>query len=249
MWKKIGASLLLIVAGLGLLLCLAVAIGVWVANTPITDTLTSTLDAANAYAQLAGSATALASDQVEAVRQQLDSVQSPVATMPPEARADVAAQVTGQVTGVIMPPINAVRTTIAAVSAAAVALNRSIESANRIPGVNLPTFTDELQAADQRMAEVSSELTATAADLADVSVDGSKIAASFTATSDKLATIQAMLDRSTQQIVQAGQALVAAEAAAPPLIDWTSLVLSLVFLLLGAGQICLMATALEKLRT
>lgn len=240
--------MLLIVAGLGLLLCLAGGIGVWVVNTPITDALTSTLGAANGYLELADSGTALASDQVEAVRQQLDGVQSKVANTPPEARADVAAQVTEQITGAIMPPINGVRTTIAVVSVALAALNRSLESANRIPGVNVPTFTDELQVADQRMTEISSELTIAAAELTDVSVDGSKIAASFSATSDKLASTQAILDRSTQQITEAGQALLAAQVAAPPLIDWASLALSLLFLLFGAGQLCLITMAIQQLR-
>jgi hypothetical protein len=248
MLRKIGASLLFVVAGLGLLLCLAGSIGVWVANTPVTDTLTATLSAASGYLQLGGSTAALASDQVEAVRQQLEEVQSTVASMPPGARADVASQVGERITSHVMPAITLVHKTIAAVSAAAVALNKSLESANRIPGVNVPTYTDELQTADQTLDEIGSELTAAAAELADVSVDGSKIAASFTATSAKLASIQALLDRWTQQIAQADQALAAAEAAAPPLIDWTSVALSLLFLLFGAGQLCLMATAIRQLR-
>ncbi len=248
MLRKIGASLLLIMAGVGLLLCLAGGIGVWVANTPITDGLTAALSAANGYLQLAGSSAALASDEVEAVRQQLDEVQSTVANMSPEARADVASQVTGKITSQIQPAIALVRKTIAAVSTAAVALNRSLESANRIPGVNVPTLTDELQTADQTLDQISSELTTAAAELADVSVDGSKIAAVVTAISDKLASIQALLDQWTQETAQAGQALTAAEAATPPLIDWTSVALSLLFLLFGAGQLCLMATALQQLR-
>lgn len=248
MWRKIGASLLLIVAGLGLLLCLVGGIGVWVANTPVTDTLTSTLSAASGYLQLGGSTAALASDQVEAVRQQLQEVQSTVASMPPEARADVASQAAEKVTSQVMPAVKLVRKTIAAVSAAAVALNKSLESANRIPGVNVPTFTDQLQTADQTLDEIGSELTTAAAQLADVSVDGSKIATLLTATSDKLTAIQALLDRWTQQIAQADQALAAAEAAAPPLIDWASVALSLLFLLFGAGQLCLMAMAMQQLR-
>jgi hypothetical protein len=248
MWRKIGAGLLLMIAGVGLLVSFAVAVGVWIVNTPITNTLTSTLEMANGYVQLVGRGTAVASDQVETVRAQLDTVQSTVTEMSPEARAEVAAQVTGRITGVIMPPLDAVRATIGAVSAAAVALNRSLESANRIPGVNLPTFPDELQAADQMLAEVNSDLAAAAENLADVSVAGSQVAASFSVTANKLAAAQALLDNSTRQFDQAGQALHGAEIATPPLIDWASVAVSLLFLLLGAGQICLMATAVEWLR-
>lgn len=244
MWRKIGASLLLIVAGLGLLLCLIGGIGVWVANQPLTDTVTAALSAANGYLQLAGNGAATASDQVESVRQQIDAVQSTVANLPPEARTKAASQITER----IMPPINILRTTIATLRTAAVSLNKSLESANRIPGVNLPTYTDQLQAADQVLDEVSSELAAAAAQLTDVTVDGSRIAASLAATSAKLATVEGMLDGWTQQSTAAGQALVAAEAAAPPLIDWTSLALSLLFLLFGAGQLCLISTALRQLR-
>lgn len=244
MWRKIGASLLLIVAGLGLLLCLIGGIGVWVANQPLTDTVTAALSAANGYLLLAGNGAATASDQVESVRQQIEALQSTVANLPPEARAKAASQITER----IMPPINILRTTIATLRTAAVSLNKSLESANRIPGVNLPTYTDQLQAADQVLDEVSSELAAAAAQLTEVTVDGSRIAASLAATSAKLATVEGMLDGWTQQSTAAGQALVAAEAAAPPLIDWTSLALSLLFLLFGAGQLCLISTALRQLR-
>ena len=244
MWRKIGASLLLIVAGLGLLLCLIGGIGVWVADQPLTDTVTAALSAANGYLQLAGNGAATASDQVESVRQQIDAAQSTVANLPPEARAKAASEITER----IMPPINILRTTIATLRTAAVSLNKSLESANRIPGVNLPTYTDQLQAADQVLDEVSSELAAAAAQLTDVTVDGSRIEASLAATSAKLATVVGMLDGWAQQSTAAGQALVAAEAAAPPLIDWTSLALSLLFLLFGAGQLCLISTALHELR-
>lgn len=68
--------------------------------------------------------------------------------------------------------------TVAALSAAAVALDKSLESANRIPGVDVPTYTEQLQATNQALAgEINDDLTTAAAQLADVSVDGSKAAA------------------------------------------------------------------------
>ena len=238
MWKKIGAFFLLLVAGFGLLLCLAGVIGVWVFNTPVTDTVTSTLSAANGYVELAGTTTGLASDQVQTIRQQMDSLQSQV----------VDASAREKIQREIVPVVVRLRNTFVTLRTAAVTLNRSLESANRIPGVDLPTFTDELQAADQVLDQVNSELTATAAELSNGSVDGSKVAAAYASTSDKLASLQAMLDRWTGQVTRVGQALVAAEAAAPRLIDWTSLVLSVLFLLFGAGQVCLIARAIRLFR-
>ena len=244
MWQKIGACLLLAAAVLGLLVCVICGLGVWVANGPLTDGVTAALVTAGGYVQLTGASLAAASDQVEGTRQQVDALQSTLANLPLEARAAAAAEIKDK----IAPPVNAVRATVAAVSTAAVALNKSLESANRIPGVNLPTFTEQLQAADQALDEITNDLATATAQLADVSVDGSKAAAVLAATSNKLAGVESKLDGLALQSAEVDQALIAAEAATPPLIDWTSVALSLLFLLFGAGQLCLMTTAIQLLR-
>ncbi len=48
-------------------------------------------------------------------------------------------------------------------SAAALTLNRSLENANRIPGVDVPTYTEQLQAADRELDEINDELATAAA--------------------------------------------------------------------------------------
>ena len=181
------------------------------------------------------------------MRQQLDEVQSTVADMSPEARADVASQVTGKITSQIQPAIAVMRKSIAAVSTAAVAPKPVARKCRSDPRGKRAHLDRRIADGRPGVGQISSELTAATAELADVSVDGSKIAATVTATSDRLTSIQALLDRWTQQTAQAGQALAAAEAATPPLIDWTSVALSLLFLLFGAGQLCLMATAIQQL--
>jgi hypothetical protein len=248
MWRKIGASLLLVAAGLGLLLCLAGLIGVWWVNPPVTDALTTTIDVASGYVDLAGNTAELAGDQVGAARQELDALAGAVAAMPPEARAETVAQIREQIQSRIMPPIIALRTTIGVLRAAVVALNQSLEAANRIPGVQLPTFTDELQAADQVIDEVSNEVAGVARELADVSADGSKIAASVAAASAKLASTEVMLDDLTLRVTGIDQAMAGAEAAAPQVIDWISIALSLLFLLFGIGQASLIERAIRWLR-
>lgn len=244
MWVKIGAGLLLAAAGLGLLICVVCGLGVWVANGPITEGVTAALQAAGGYVQLAGTSSAAASGQVEDTRQQVDAIQTSLANLAPEMRAAAAAEVKDR----IAPSVHVVRSTVAALSAAAVALNKSLESANRIPGVDVPTYTEQLQATDQALGEINDDLTTAAAQLADVSVDGSKAAALLAAVSGKLGGIQDRLNGLAQQSVSVAAGLQSAEAAAPPLIDWTSITLSLLFLLFGAGQLCLMTTTVQLLR-
>lgn len=244
MGQRIGAVVLLVVAGLGLLICVVCGLGVWVVNQPATAGVTAGLTAADSYVQLAGDSSAAASAQVASTRQQVDEMAVRLADIAPEARAAAVAEIRNQ----LAPPVNAVRGSVAAVSTAAVALNNSLESANRIPGVHLPTYTEELQAAGQVLDDINDDLASAAAQLADVSVDGSKAAALLAGTSDKLAGVKGKLDGLTQQSAELSRALIAVEAATPPLIDWTSAILSLLFLLFGAGQLCLMNTAVQLLR-
>ena len=246
MLRKILAVLLIVVAGFGLLLCAGGLIGAWVVNPPLTEGITAGLTATDGYLALADGTTEVASTQVEDVRTQLDALEQRIDSMTAETRAEVTAQIADVVKNQLGPVISAMRTTLAGLRTALIALNRSLESANRIPGVQVPTLPDELQAADQRLTEISENLTALTAAVTDVSVDGSQIEALLASTTDKLAEIEVNFDQWNAQIAALRSALAGVAAATPRAIDLTSVGLSFLFILFGAGQICLILRGVKS---
>jgi peptidoglycan hydrolase CwlO-like protein len=249
MIRKILAVLVAIIAGLGVILCAGGLIGLWVINTPVTDTITSTAQTAEAYLALASSTTTTARSQIEDIRTQIDAFGTSVKNMTPETRTEITSKVRDAVQHKFGPTIDALRTTFTTLRTGIIALNRSLESANRIPGVNVPTLTDELQAADQRLGEIQDSLTALTKALADVSVDGSRIEALTAATSDKLAAVEGSLSQWNTKITTVDRSITAAASAAPEVIDWTSILLSLLLILFGAGQVCMIMRAVKSFQS
>lgn len=245
---KATGVLLAILALFGLLLCSVGLIGVWVVNTPLTTTVQTTAQATADYLQTSIAALEVTEERLAEVRTQLDEISSQINTMTPETRAALTAQLVDTVQRQIGSGISSVRATVATVRAGAVTLNHSLVAANRIPGVNVPTFTDELQAAEQRLDEVQAQVTTLRAALADASIDGSQLRALVATLSTQLATSESILASFEDQLLALSQVVQSIDAAAPGVIDMSSIVLSLLFVLFGAGQFCLLRRAWAMLR-
>ena len=72
--RKIAAILVMILAVVGLLICLAGLIGAWVVNKPVTNAVTGVLGTANDYLGLANQATQTADATVSDVTQRLNDL-------------------------------------------------------------------------------------------------------------------------------------------------------------------------------
>jgi len=142
------------------------------------------------YLALASHVTTTAGHEVHHLRVTIDALRNQVAALTPETRAEIISQVRTTVTDQLGPAISTMRTTFTTVRTSIIAMNRSLESANRIPSVNVPTFTDALQAVEQRLAAISDNLTALTAAVADVQVDTSQIETLLSSTSDQLASVE-----------------------------------------------------------
>lgn len=249
MLRKILAVLLILCAGVGLLLCIAGLIGAWVANTPLTDTVTTTTAAGHEYLTTATATVTTIHDQVQRFQGEVAALQARVPAMTAETRAEVTARISATVQPWLGEPVASLRTTLTTLAASATALNSALESANRIPGVNLPTFADELQAAEQRLEEIRANVATLQAAAADLSIDGSRLETALAAVAERLVAIDDLLVRLQTQVAAIDQALVAFGAAAPGWIDLGSVVLSLLAILFGAGQVSLIQRGVGVWRT
>ena len=141
------------------------------------------------------------------------------------------------------------RTTFRTLRAGVIALNRSLVSANRIPGVNVPTLTDELQVIDRRLTEIGDGLAAMALSITDLSVDGEEVAALAGSVTSSVESLGNFLDKWNAEIEAVEVAITAAGAAVPGVVDWISIVLSLLLVLFGSGQVCLLVRGMESIRS
>lgn len=239
MLRKILAVLLIVCASAGLLLCAAGLIGVWVANTPLTDAITTTTAAGHEYLTVAVTTTAAIHAEATRFQGEIAALQARVPEMTAETRADVTARISATVQPWLGEPVARIRTTLTALTVGAASLNSALESANRIPGVNLPSFTEELEAVTQQMEEIRASIAALQVAAADLSIDGSRLEAGLAAVAERLVALDDLLGRAQVRFAAADQALVAVGAASPGRIDQASILLSLLAILFGAGQVSL----------
>ncbi|GEM_PF-2532119 len=248
MLRKIMAVLVIVAASVGLLLSAAGAIGVWVVNPPLKDTVQTATQIAESYLALALQATNLTEQQIEEMRAQVDALSNDVATMTPEARVAIIEQMTATVQRQLEPRVSALRATLKGLRTGLIALNRSLESANRIPGVTVPTLTKELQAADQRLDELQANFTALTAAATDLSVNDIQLETLLATTSGQLLSLEGLLAQYEAQIAALRARVLGIDAAAPGWIDLSSVLLSLLLILFAAGQLCLIRRGVTLLR-
>ncbi len=248
MFRKILWILVAIAAGAGLLLCIAGLIGVWVANSPLTEAITATSDTAESYLTLAGNTTTTAGSELADLRTQLEAIGARMEGMTAETRSAAVAEATTAFEQRFGPTISTLRTTFATVRTGIVALNQSLESANRIPGVTVPTLTDELQVAEQRIDTLEGTFSEIQSALTDANVDGSRLKSLIAAASAEVASIEQVVNQWNSQIAVVAARITSAAAAAPGIVDLTSVVLSLLFVLFGAGQVSLLLRAIDAVR-
>lgn len=168
--------------------------------------------------------------------------------MTAETRAAVVGEATAAFERRFGPSLTTVRTTLATVRTGIMALNQSLVSANRIPGINVHTLTDELQVVEQRIDALEGKISEIKSALADVNVDGSKVQSLITAASTEVASIEQVVSQWDSQITASAANITRISDAAPRRIDVTSVVLSLLFVLFGAGQVSLLRRSIAAVR-
>jgi uncharacterized coiled-coil protein SlyX len=239
MLRKILAVLLITVAGLGLLLSVGSLIGVWVAKPPVTEVSVATMHTAESYLALASNMMAATEGQISEMRTQLSGLSARIDAMNAENRVPIAEQVVGTVQSQLAPTVARLRATMSLLHGALVALNQLLISANTIPGVSVPTLSMELQTAN---------LTALADAAATVSFDGNQLKTAIDSTAAQLASLTEVLAQYRAQIITLRASVTSLGEATPGIIDLSSVVLSIFFVVWAAGQVCMIQKALTLFR-
>jgi uncharacterized phage infection (PIP) family protein YhgE len=243
--RKIAAVVVMVLAALGLLLCIVGLIGVWAVNEPITGIVTGAFGAMENYLGLAGNATQATSEFVGDVQRDVDRVTEAASGLKDTARAVISTTLSRAIGDELPAKVARIRKTASAVADSAVQFNNTLESLNRLPGLTVPTLTDELQSVGQRIETIQAGVNDIKAAVDEALPDGSRITALTVKVSSQLQEVQTTLNRGQARIESTAESVAVAKAKAPGWIDLGSVAASLGFILFGAGQLFLFIAALD----
>lgn len=248
MFKKILAILVMIFSILGAILCAGGILGTWVAQSPARTTINAAIDTANSYVGLAGESVQNVRARIAGVRGEIENTQQRLRDMTPEQRTTAQQQLRDAAQQRFGPGVAAVRDTAQRVSTGLVTLNQSLETVNRIPGVNAPTFSDELAAINTRLETLDARLQAFQSALADVNFDGERVNAAARQVVEEIAGVESRLDEWNARLRNASVALDNAKGTLANALSVSAVFVTLFFSLFLAGQISLFAHALAWFR-
>lgn len=243
--KKLLAAIVMILAALGFVICLVGVVAAWAFNDPATQSATAALTAVEQYSTLGSQTVALVGGSVGDVRAALGEVDRMIGDASGGDRSQFVATMDQRLNDAVLPRLKAARDAVQTAERTAVNINQTLESVNRIPGINVPTFGDELQVARARLQDVDAAVEAVRAAAADVNFDGARLQATALEAVNRLSATQAVLDAAHTRLEAVSAAAAATAAQVPGWIDAISLIAALSFVLFGAGQIFLFKAGLE----
>jgi hypothetical protein len=243
--RKSLAVIVMILAALGLLLCVGGLVGGWAVNESATRLATGAFGTVEQYARVAGQAVQFLGGNLSEVKAEVDAVNAQLANLTAEDRAQAIVAIRERLDTTVLPKIERARATANTLGETAVNLNQTLESVNRIPGVNVPTFADELGRIGAGLQNVKSAAESVRAAVSDVNVDGARVLAAVNEVNNGLGTIEQNLNMADVRLARAASAAATAATAAPGWIDTASVIVTLLALLFGVGQVTLFIAALN----
>jgi hypothetical protein len=254
--KRILAWITVVIAVIGILACLAGVIGSWAVNERLTNGILSLLS--GVQVQLASIEDLLirAGDHLQTTNEALQSIQEAASQLGTriEENTPILDRITGVFNERLLPSINTVREIFRPIREGVVAVNNSLEALNALPGVDLPTLTNQLEALDQQIAEVALAVEQLQGNIADLraGVVENVLVPFLERIEGITGTVTALLENVNAYIGQLDNlqaAVTNLQARIPGTIDLISFVLSIVFIWLALAQTSLVLVAWLYLRT
>jgi hypothetical protein len=247
---KFLSILIMIIAGLGIILNAAIAILAWTYNTPITDALlaplTSIRDTDRRLVQVVDQAQSLtgeAANAISPVSEQIEKIQTYIETGQPVL--DLVEQFSGRD---LEQKLDGLYATLLSLNESAAALNSSAQLMNALPFVDIPKVVQGTQELEDLLNNLILGIDDFRSQVAAVKVEASqRFVQPVIDTLDKIENIilnvQARLVEFRDQLVAIDQALSGLIDSLPAIIDWISLVITIVMLWMILAQAALIYLA------
>jgi len=248
--KRILAIIVMFISVVFIVACLAGIVFSWSINTPITNALTGALTGVERVLTVADTGLERVNTRLAEAQSNVDTIEERVETAGETlSETSVVYQVLDRTVGdELFPKVATAGETIVAVRDSVVAFNETLESINEVPFVEVPTLTENLETAAQRMEIVQSDVEETRAELRAIREEAisrpvTAITDRTTRISDGLEAAQTALSGTQINIDDNLESIGNIKARVPGLIDLISLLFSFIFFWIALGQAGLIVLA------
>ncbi len=242
-FRKIVAVILMILTVIAFVICVGGFIATIVYRQPIIDATVNGLTVADQYLTVINRAVQGVNTQLPDVVQRLDRLDQTVATVT-EARG---AQLDQQITQ-LAAPIGRAGEALGTVSQGITALEATLATVNRLPGVNLQPLPPQLVEATTRLDHLSSSFAEVESTINATTFDGSRLRAAVGNVNTEAKALQANLQQAETRLAATQASVQRLQGSAPGLLTASLLVLGLFLVLLAAGQAALFKVSWDWFR-
>ncbi len=254
-FKRVLAVTAAVLAVLGILVCLVALWFSWSLNTPVTEALTRVTGGVIQIMTAADNGLTRVDEGLSTARGAAVTVEETAVSVGDTiVETDLAFAVLEATVGdTLFPRVASAREIAVALADTLVAVNETLEAANRLPFVDVPTLSTELAAAADQLAAAQQSIEETRAELRAIKEE--KVARPVTFITDRTGPIIEKIDAAVAS-VQSAQARIAENLSRmatlqerlPRWIDLISLAATLVLLWLAAAQGYVLIRAIEYVR-
>lgn len=234
--KKVLSVMAMILSVIGLMICVAGVIGAWALNAPAKQMTAGALTAIESYSALGSDAAQTVGGSVGEIRSVVDQVNQALAGTSGDGQARSLASVKARLNESVAPRLARAIETARTVEQTALSINQTLESVNRLPGVNVPTFSDELQLVGTRLRDVATAVEGMRTTLAESNLDQARLQAATQEAAARLGAAETLLGVAQTQLKALSAASADVKARVPGWFDSLSVIASLLFILFGLGQ-------------
>jgi methyl-accepting chemotaxis protein len=156
-FKRILTGLVIFVNTIGLIFCLAGIIGVWVINTPLTKSITSVLEQTDALLTFSLDRLDLVANELNTAQDLLANLEETVVAVGQNLteNSPTLTFLSNTVGKELKPKLETTAEVISTVRGTIISVNNTLETANSIPFVSVPTLPmEQFDEIDQQMQEI-----------------------------------------------------------------------------------------------
>ena len=253
--KRILGIASIVISVIFIVACLAGVFFSWYINTPITSAISGALTGVERVLMAAD-------NSLERVKTELSEAQTNIEMI--EGNLETAGEMLSETNIVyeildrtvdeeLFPKIAAASNTIMAIRDAVISFNEILESLDDIPFMEIPTLTEELDSAAERMTAVQRDAKEFRAEMHAIKEEAiskpiTEITDRTTRISDELEATQQMVSNTQANINEDIETVSSIRARVPGLLDLLSVALSFVFLWLAFGQVALILLAWNSVK-
>ena len=256
-FKRFLAGLVIFICALGLILCFAGIIGAWMINTPLTESLTGALDKVEVVLNTSH-------DRMDRINTNLIEVQDLLTNLKEKVteageslteNSPTLTYLSNKFGADLKPKIETTAEVVSTIRSTIVSVNSSIETANNIPFVSIPSLPmEQLSTLDQQLQEMVTTVKSLGDAIKDIEagiVDRTTtvIMVPVERLSELIILVQTPVGTFNTNLVEVKTAVVNTNARIPSLIDWGSVLLTLILIWFILAQASLLYGGWYYLKT